>query len=211
MDVKKWMLPASLISTGLVVHFADGKIGKHYLQEQVQRCCATDTKVDNYIQYSPIALMYGADLLGVKTQNDAFDQTKYLLMAELLNTIIVRSLKPLLKVERPGGGNFHSFPSGHTSNTFASATVLFQEFKDTAPILAYSGYFVGGAVGTLRVTNNRHWVSDVLVGAGIGTFSALVIYYFKPLKNWRPFDSGKITFLPAVNADYFSAIVVIAL
>ncbi len=208
---KKWLLPAGLISSGLVVHYSDGKLGKHYWQNKLQQCCPTQTKIDNYIQYTPIVFMYGADIAGIPAQHDACDQTKYLLMSELLNTLIVRSLKPLMKVRRPDDSNYHSMPSGHTSNTFTSATVLYREFKDTAPYVAYSGYLVGTTVAALRMTNNRHWLSDVLVGAGIGTFSALIIYHFKPLKNWHPFQKQRITILPNLSTEIFAVNLVIGL
>ncbi len=94
---------------------------------------------------------------------------------------------------RPNGVNDESFPSGHTSNAFVMATVLFHEFKDTKPVLAYSGFLFSSATGVLRVLNNSHWVSDVLVGAGIGIIVTDLVYRFEPLKNWNPFKNKKVS------------------
>jgi len=73
------------------------------------------------------------------------------------------------------------------------ATVLFHEFKDTKPVLAYSGFVFASATGVLRVLNNEHWTSDVLVGAGLGIIITDLVYRFEPFKNWNPFKNRKIS------------------
>lgn len=64
---------------------------------------------------------------------------------------------------------FNSFPSGHTSNAFAIATVFAKMYSDIpiVPILAYS---TASLVGLSRMIENRHWGSDVLMGAALGYF-----------------------------------------
>lgn len=63
-----------------------------------------------------------------------------------------------------------SFPSGHTTVAFAAATVFAMEYKDKPfiPVLAYSAATL---VGLSRITENKHWTTDVLVGAGLGYLS----------------------------------------
>lgn len=46
--------------------------------------------------------------------------------------------------------------------------------------LGISGYIIATATGTLRIMNNKHWVSDVVAGAGIGILSAEVAYMLLP-------------------------------
>lgn len=60
-----------------------------------------------------------------------------------------------------------SFPSGHTTAAFAAATVFAVEFrnKPVIPIVAYS---IATLVGVSRITENKHWASDVLAGAALG-------------------------------------------
>lgn len=60
-----------------------------------------------------------------------------------------------------------SFPSGHTTVAFAAATVFAMEYKDRpwVPILSYSAATL---IGLSRVTENKHWATDVLVGAALG-------------------------------------------
>lgn len=66
-----------------------------------------------------------------------------------------------------------SFPSGHSSNAWALATSLAQSLKSpTASILLYT---LASMTSYARVAANKHWVSDVTVGALIGYYSAKYI------------------------------------
>jgi PAP2 superfamily protein len=63
-----------------------------------------------------------------------------------------------------------SFPSGHTTVAFAAATVFALEYKDKpfVPILSYS---VATLIGLSRITENKHWVTDVFFGAVLGYYT----------------------------------------
>ncbi len=191
--LKNQLVPIGLISGGLLIE----ALGcKQEMQEWFPR---TNTDIDDYIQYAPIAILYISDLLGAKHRNNAFNQTKYLIISELTTSLITGSLKRLTHSTRPNG-NPLAFPSGHTSQAFTGATVLFQETKDYCLPLAYSGYLFSTATGILRVTNNKHWVSDVLVGAGIGILVTNLVYYFEPLKNWDPFKlNDRAAIVPEID------------
>jgi membrane-associated PAP2 superfamily phosphatase len=62
------------------------------------------------------------------------------------------------------------FPSGHTTAAFAAATVFAMEYRDRpiVPIIAYS---VAGLIGLSRLTENKHWITDVFAGAVLGYFT----------------------------------------
>ena len=113
-------------------------------------------------------------------------------------------MKKITAVTRPTGAP-ESFPSGHTTFAFTNATVLFHEFKDTDLWLAYSGFVVATATGCLRLTNNAHWLPDVVTGAGIGILSVNVVYWIEPLKKLQ-ISSGKkkVSFLPMVGYKSFA-------
>lgn len=73
---------------------------------------------------------------------------------------------------RPDTGDPSSFPSGHTAQAFASATIFSDAFAQHKPWLKATMYASAATVGALRILNNRHWASDVIAGAGFGILSA---------------------------------------
>jgi membrane-associated phospholipid phosphatase len=68
---------------------------------------------------------------------------------------------------KPSVYSYTSFPSGHTTVAFAAATVFAMEYRDRplVPVLSYSAATL---IGLSRITENRHWASDVFAGATIG-------------------------------------------
>jgi membrane-associated phospholipid phosphatase len=191
--LKRSIVPLSLIGTGLIINYSNGVIGKENLQEQILNSFPDfETNADNFLLFVPTITMYTADLLKIKSKNSAFDQTKYLTIALLINNVLTIGIKEITQEERPNGENNLSFPSGHASNAFVMATVLHHEFIDTSPWLAYSGYLFATTTGAFRILNNKHWVSDVLVGAGLGILVTDLVYRFEPLKNWNPFKNEKV-------------------
>ncbi len=199
--------PASLgLISGLTM-IDDTKYG---LQELVQRPLNDSfrTHADDFILYAPVVMMYGADLFGVKSRNTVWNQTKYLAISGLVTFGLVTGLKFGLRMERPDGSTNDSYPSGHTSQAFVQAQVFFNEFRDSKPLFASSGYIFAISTGALRVMNNRHWVPDVLMGACFGMLVTNIVYKLEPLKNWNPFKRKKdkkseMLFTPVFGGQYF--------
>ncbi len=203
--LKKSILPISLIGSGLIINYSNGSFGKENLQENIHdNLDDFHTNIDNFTMFAPVIIMYSADLMKIESKNDVFTQTKYLAIAGLVNNLITVSVKKITDEQRPNGEEY-SFPSGHTSNAFVMATVLHHEFIDSSPIIAYSGYVFATTTGVLRVLNNKHWVSDVLVGAGLGIIVTDLVYRFEPLKNWNPFKNKKtqVFMSPSFNKEQF--------
>jgi hypothetical protein len=87
-----------------------------------------------------------------------------LVRSQILNAGMTQGIKFAVGRTRPDGSRY-SFPSGHTSSSFATATVLQRHFGWRAGIPAYGlAAFVGGS----RLQQNRHYLSDVIFGAAIG-------------------------------------------
>lgn len=202
--LKQSIVPLSLIGAGLIINYSDGAIGKENLQEEIIRAFPDfNSNLDDFLLFVPTLTMYTADLLKVESRHDAFSQTKILFISAIATNAITFGLKHITNETRPNGENDLSFPSGHTSNAFMTATVLFHEFKETKPVLAYSGFVFASATGVLRVMNNAHWVSDVLVGAAIGILVTDLVYRFEPLQGWNPFKNDKISTIisPSYNEN----------
>ena len=196
------IIPTALIGTGIIIN--GSKLEQDLLANIRSRVSENFySNIDDYLQYAPIAQLYIADIFGVKSKNHWFDQTKYLLISNLFSSGITHGLKRITLKTRPNGGSY-SFPSGHSTFVFTNATVLFNEFSQTAPFLAFSGYAIATTTGAYRMLNNKHWLSDVLVGAGIGILVTEIVYYFEPLKAFNPFKkSNSISFIPKIgDRDY---------
>lgn len=77
------------------------------------------------------------------------------------------------------GGGFTSFPSGHTSAAFSLAAVADEEgsvhWPHAARIVTPVAYGLASLVGLSRIYKDRHWMSDVAVGALVGEYSGLIV------------------------------------
>ncbi|RKY50936.1 MAG: hypothetical protein DRP91_00220 [Candidatus Neomarinimicrobiota bacterium] len=93
---------------------------------------------------------------------------KFVLLAEtILTTATVTSLlKDITHRQRPNKESYSSFPSGHTSGSFALAAVVDKLYGKKAGIFAYS---MAVFVGTTRINDNKHYLSDVIAGSILGT------------------------------------------
>lgn len=89
-----------------------------------------------------------------------------LIRAQLLTGLLTHSLKLAVRRERPEGQSAtYSFPSGHASSSFASATVLWRHFgwRAGVPATVLAAFASGG-----RLQENQHYMSDVAFGAALG-------------------------------------------
>lgn len=136
--------------------------------------------VDDYAQFAPALAVYGLHLAGVKGKNNLADATGIYLLSTAIMGGTVSGLKSWTHRLRPNNSGFNSFPSGHTANAFAAAEFLNQEYKEVSPWYGYAGYTVATATGVLRMYNNKHWLSDVVAGAGFGILSTKLAYIFYP-------------------------------
>lgn len=130
------------------------------------------TSIDNYLQFAPIALGYA--MLIHNKQHSFWGYTEKILLTEIITTGLVQGTKRLTKELRPDGSSYTSFPSGHTAQAFAGATIFVDEFAKHNFWLAAGVYTGAASVGVLRVLNNKHWAGDVIAGAGFGILSAKV-------------------------------------
>ena len=132
--------------------------------------------VDNYLQYAPMAAVYGLNLAGIKGKNDFANRTALMVKSALLVAAITFPLKKITAVPRPDTGERNSFPSGHTAIAFAAATFMAKEYGHISKWYSIGAYSAATGVGVMRMMNNRHWVSDVLAGAAVGILSTNIVY-----------------------------------
>ena len=181
---KKLIIPTVFIGFGVVSLSSDAlknlnsstkyEIGEHQPKH---------ITLDNYTQYLPAAMVYGYNLAGIKGKHNLKERTIIYGTSQLISAAFVLPLKHLVKEERPDGTNNLSFPSGHTTTAFSSAHFLFREYEDENIWLAISGYPIAIFTGVYRTLNDKHWVGDVVAGAGFGILSTELAYRLFPMVN----------------------------
>jgi membrane-associated phospholipid phosphatase len=97
-----------------------------------------------------------------------------LLQAQILSEILIEPLKFAVHRERPDGSNHQSFPSGHAAVTFATATVIERHLGWRKSLL---GYAIASYVAMSRIHDNRHYVSDVIFGAAVGSIAGRTVVH----------------------------------
>jgi membrane-associated phospholipid phosphatase len=138
------------------VRFDDNLLVGHFLGDiYFQGSVALGTYLTGYAAKSPRMMLVGADLV----------------RAQLLGGFITDVTKVIVQRQRPNGANY-SFPSGHTTSAFASAAVLQRHFGYKVGVPAY---LLGGYVAASRMADNRHFPSDLLVGAAVGIVSGRAV------------------------------------
>jgi len=106
-----------------------------------------------------------------------------MLDAAIVNFAYTEVIKVAVGRERPNGQDNKSFPSGHTSNTFALAAVAQQHYGWKVGI---PSYLLAGLMGASRIDQDKHWISDVVAGAALGYIVGRTVVRV----NGRPLESG---------------------
>lgn len=178
----RWVAPAVLIPVGLALSpdYPNSHFDRFYIRGEIQDKIHFRTSVDNYLQYGPMIGWAGLSLAGVKGRSQPLDRGGIALVAHGIVTVVVLSLKKVTHELRPDASDSYSFPSGHTALAFTGAGLLDREFGEVNPLIPIGGYAMATSTGILRMTNDKHWLSDVLVGAGIGLLSTEVAYHVYP-------------------------------
>ncbi len=134
----------------------------------------------DFSQYSNFISVYALNAAGIKGKNNFKDRTIILTTAYLIMGGSVNIIKNTGNVMRPDESSTNSFPSGHTATAFMGAEFLYQEYKDVSVWYGITGYLVATGTGFFRMYNDRHWLTDVATGAGIGILSTKIAYWVHP-------------------------------
>jgi hypothetical protein len=168
--------PTSFIAAGLIAKNHNESIQKYFYKTNVEeRGPKGPSHISDYTQFAPLGLAFLMTAMNNKGEHKFLKQLSLAMQAEVLMIAMVRPLKHYTNEARPDGGP-HSFPSGHTAQAFMAATLLHKEYGHKSVWYSVAGYTMATAVGTCRMMSNRHWASDVLVGAGIGILSTNLVY-----------------------------------
>lgn len=181
-NLKSYFVPGLMIVYGLTAIENDGlkKMNAEIKDEMYSEHPHNKFHIDNYLQFAPAAMVYGLDAAGIRAKHNFKDRTMLFLMSNIITNASVFSIKTFSHQLRPDGSAYTSFPSGHTAEAFANAEFLRQEYKDVSPWYGVAGYAIAATTGYLRLYNNKHWLSDVIAGAGVGIASTKLAYWLYP-------------------------------
>ncbi|MFF5384187.1 phosphatase PAP2 family protein [Pedobacter suwonensis] len=181
------MRTTEIVATSASIAYGAIKLGNHGLtdvdiaarQEFALEHPHPKFRVDDYLQFAPggVTLIMGA--AGIEGRNRFGDQAGVYLLSNLILNITTQSIKRITKVPRPDGSS-NAFPSGHTAEAFASAEFMSLEYGRRSIAYPIGAYASAVAVGYLRMYNNKHWLSDVVTGAGVGFLSTRLAYLIYP-------------------------------
>ncbi|RZJ27836.1 MAG: phosphatase PAP2 family protein [Flavobacterium sp.] len=181
---RQLVIPALLIGYGVVGIESDQLQSFNIeLRDEITENIDKKVTIDDFSQFAPAGTVYLLNAFGVKGKHDFRDRSVILATSMTLMSVTVYTLKATTKIERPDGSSKNSFPSGHTATAFAGAEFLYQEYKDQSVWYGIAGYAVATGTGIFRMYNNRHWLTDVVAGAGIGILSTKAAYWMFPYIN----------------------------
>jgi len=175
------IIPTVLIGYGIAGLENDAlKVLNTELIEEINEHIDNKLTIDDFAQYAPALSVYALDAFGIKGKNSIRDRTTILVTSFLITTTTVTSLKLTTNEKRPDCSSNNSFPSGHTATAFMGAEFLWQEYKDVSVWYGITGYIIATGTGFFRIYNDRHWLTDVAAGAGIGILSTKIAYWTNP-------------------------------
>ncbi|WP_417369297.1 phosphatase PAP2 family protein [Flavobacterium beibuense] len=215
-NVKQVIIPSALIAYGVIgLHNDDIKKLNTDIRTEVLENGHKENRIDDVTRFVPMLSVYALNLVGVEGEHNFGDRTIILTTSLLVTFTSVRSIKKITNVQRPDITSYNSFPSGHTATVFAGAEFLMQEYKHKSIWYGISGYVVATGTGLMRIYNNRHWLTDVTAGAGIGILSTKIAYWVYPFLKNKVFKGGttesKVTAMamPFYNGEQFGGSVVV--
>ncbi|OXA94318.1 PA-phosphatase [Flavobacterium oncorhynchi] len=190
-NYKQLIIPGVLIGYGVIGLESDQLLSfNSQIKKEVTEDIDNKITIDDFSQYAPAASVYALNAFGVKGKNNMRDRSVIFVTSYAIMATTVLGLKSITHEERPDGSSNNSFPSGHTATAFAGAEFLWQEYKDKSIWYGIAGYAVATGTGLFRIYNNRHWLTDVAAGAGIGILSTKIAYWINPYITKKLFKSS---------------------
>ncbi|MCZ6605354.1 MAG: phosphatase PAP2 family protein [Alphaproteobacteria bacterium] len=95
----------------------------------------------------------------------------------------------------PGLDGPRSLPSGHVTHAFALATVIASEYNET-PVVPVLAYGIASLTAFSRMNDDKHWMTDVILGAGIGYTIGKISHRLSPF-----LVDGTMTVEPIVSSE----------
>jgi len=191
---KEWIGFGGVVIGGTVLYIYDGQIRNFFQSHRTPG-------LDNVSKYGfepwgkglyTLPLLGGFYLYGLSANNTKARQVAMAgTQAFIMGGISVEVLKVLFGRHRPyqdippdhkawtgpfGSISYNSMPSGHTTVAFSVATVFASVYKDK-PWVGVISYGIATGVALSRLNDDKHWASDVFIGAALGFAVGKTVYH----------------------------------
>ncbi|MHA8106639.1 phosphatase PAP2 family protein [Aquirufa sp. 5-AUSEE-100C1] len=198
---KAWAYAAGLSGISILLYNdASKEAQKKYYDSNLSNF---HTSADNILQYSPTLLNIGLHLAGLEDKSSKKELLGKFIIGTSTYVVIAQGLKYGINETRPDGTE-RSFPSGHTTTAFFGARMLDKAYGKKYPAIAVGGYALASATGAFRMANNKHWATDIFMGAAIGIASAEIADWAYP-KFKKVMNKTAVEWEPIVAPNYYAA------
>lgn len=126
---------------------------------------------------APLVANWALKAAGVKSRSKLERMLTANVMALGLSFGVTEVLKNTVNETRPDHSDRRSLSSGHASFAFASATILSREYGYISPWITVGSYATATGTQLMRIKDNKHWMNDLYMGAGIGAVSTNLAYF----------------------------------
>ncbi len=201
-NYKKYIIPTVLITSAFYSLDENSLIYKVKIQKKAQNYFSDlHSPIDDYVLVLPVLAVYSFDIFDKETKNIFLEKSILLAKSTIFSYSFVSLIKRLTLVSRPDKSDNLSFPSGHTSNAFVFATFMHKELVEKSKWYSVGAYSVASFTALMRVINNEHWISDVLLGAGIGILTTNIVYKTHQYK-WTKRKNQNLSFFPIIYGKH---------
>jgi hypothetical protein len=194
----KWVIPSSIGFMALVTtdRITGDEIGEANRQDRASQVISYAGSI-----YGLSAVAGTFYFIGRNKHDDRARETGLLAAEAMIDSVIAEgALKEITQRARPADGierseffdGGSSFPSGHSTQAWAVATVIAHEYKDR-PAVQFAAYGVATAVSVARFTGHKHYLSDVLAGSALGWGIGRYVY------NAHHRESGGLSLTPKIS------------
>ena len=175
-NAKELIAPGVLLGAGTLIHC----FGHDAIDVPVQQAAMrwrtgsgglTFSDFMSVLPVVPVVVDVGLGVTGVKAQHGFVDRALEAAIAASFVAGTGMLMKKFIYSPRPDGTDDNSFPSGHTCVAFMGAELVRMEYGWG---WGTGAYVVAAAVAMMRSYHERHWLSDLLAGAGVGILGAHV-------------------------------------
>lgn len=197
--------PVVLLSYGIIAqesHFL--KQRNLEIRAEVMEDIDGKVTIDDFSQYAGTASFFLLNAAGIQAKHTFRQRLFTAAISHAIMAATVLTMKNTVPVWRPDSSAINSFPSGHTATAFVGAELLWQEYRHLSIWYGIAGYALATGTGCFRMYNNKHWLSDVAMGAGIGILSTKIAYWLLPFVDHHVQDAkNSYAVLPTYNGKQF--------